>query len=58
MSEFLDTKAIFIMINIIENNDTKKFLFDDVKKFKTQIVKKSGEEKLAGYKVLTEILNK
>ncbi len=58
LAEFLDTKAIFIMINIIENNDTKKFLFDDVKKFKTQIVKKSGEEKLAGYKVLTEILNK
>ena len=49
---------MFIIINIIENEETKKFIYEDVKKFKNQIVKKAEEEKLAGYKVLAELLNK
>jgi len=58
LAEFLDTKAIFIIVNIIENSLTKKLLYDDVKKFKALISKKAENEKLTGYNILANHINK
>ena len=56
LGEFLDTKAIFIIINILENDKTKKFIYEDLKNFKTIITNKAEEHKLAGYIVLSKQL--
>jgi len=55
--EFLNTQAIFVIVNIMENEKTKKFLEKDVKKFKNVIKKKSSEKDLIGFQLLNKVIS-
>jgi hypothetical protein len=57
LKAFLDTKAIFIIVKIMENPETKKFLQNEMKKYKTEITEKSKQEGLIGYQLLAKNLS-
>jgi len=56
LSGFLETKAIFIINNIVENQETKPYLFNELKVFQNTIQNKGNSKDCQGYKVLSEII--
>ena len=53
---FMDTKAIFIIIKILETEETNKLLAKEVKKYESKIKEKSGDAELKGYQILVKKL--
>ncbi len=53
---FMDTKAIFIIIRLLETEQTNKLLAKEVKKYKTKITEKAKEPELKGYQILSKIV--
>jgi hypothetical protein len=53
---FLETKAIFIIVKILENEETKKLLYNEVKKYKSIISEKANQKDLIGYQLLAKII--
>jgi len=54
---FLNTQAIFVIVKIMENENTNKFLQKDVKKYKNFIQQKSTEKDLIGFQLLNKIIS-
>lgn len=55
---FLNTKAIFIVVTLVENEKTKKYIEKDLKKLKNLITEKSEEKDMIGFQLLNKSLNK
>ena len=53
---FMDTKAIFIIIRLLETEQTYKLLANQVKKYKSKITEKAKEPELKGYQILSKIV--
>jgi hypothetical protein len=56
LKNYLNTKAIFLIVKIMENEETQKLMANELKKFKNEIVEKSGEKDLIGYQLLAKAL--
>ena len=56
MQNFLNSRGIFIIVQLMENNDMKKFINKDVMKFKSDIMKNKDNEKLTGMQLLAKII--
>ena len=56
LDKFLNSKAIFIIVQLMENENTKKFIMDDLKKFKSLIMKNKDNKKLAGMVLLAKLI--
>ena len=54
---YLSSKAVFVILNIMENAASKKFLEAGVKKYKTLIKAKAEEKGMIGFQILHKILN-
>jgi len=54
---FLDTKAIFIFINVLENKKTKNLVDKELLKHKNMINDKIKDEKLTGFQILSKQLS-
>ena len=53
---FLNTKAIFIFVRLIENPKTKNLVEKELMKHKNLIMEKEKEEKLSGFQILSKAL--
>ena len=57
LDKFLDSRAVFLIVMIMENNDTKKYLNKELSKFKGEIMKNKNNEKLKGMQLLSKLIN-
>jgi hypothetical protein len=53
---YLETKAVFIIVKIVENEATQKLLHKEVAKHKNTILEKAKEKELIGYQLLAKII--
>jgi pumilio family protein 6 len=58
LEKFLDSKAIFVIIKLAENEQSKSLLDKLLKKYKTKINEKAQEKELVGYQILSKIISK
>lgn len=56
LEAFLNTKAIFIIVQIMENEKTKSLIKDDLEKFRSEIEKNKTNTKLAGMVLLGKLI--
>jgi hypothetical protein len=54
---FLKTKAIFIIVQLVEKSHTKDLIINDLNKFKGEILKNKDNKKLTGMMLLAKALN-
>ena len=57
LDKFLDSRAVFLIVMIMENKDTKKYLIKELGKFKGIIMKNKDNEKLKGMQLLAKLIN-
>ena len=57
LDKFLDSRAVFLVVMIMENNDTKKYLNKELSKFKGEIMKNKNNDKLKGMQLLSKLIN-
>ena len=57
LDKFLDSRAVFLIVMIMENKDTKKYLSKELGKFKGEIMKNKDNEKLKGIQLLSKLIN-
>ena len=57
MDKFLNSKAIFIIVQLMENDNTKNLLSKEIKKYKGEIMKNKDNDKLSGMKLLAKLIN-
>ena len=57
LDKFLDSRAVFLIVMIMENKDTKKYLSKELGKFKGIIMKNKDNEKLKGMQLLAKLIN-
>ena len=57
LDKFLDSRAVFLIVMIMENKDTKKYLSKELGKFKGEIMKNKDNEKLKGMQLLSKLIN-
>ena len=57
LDKFLDSRAVFLIVMIMENKDTKKYLSKELGKFKGIIMKNKDNEKLKGMQLLSKLIN-
>ena len=57
LEKFLDSRAVFLIVMIMENKDTKKYLDKELEKFKGIIMKNKDNEKLKGMQLLSKLIN-
>ena len=57
LDKFLDSRAVFLVVMIMENKDTKKYLSKELEKFKSDIMKNKDNEKLKGMQLLSKLIN-
>lgn len=56
LEAFLNTKAIFIIVQIMENEKTKSLIKDDLEKFRSEIKKNEANPKLVGMVLLAKLI--
>jgi hypothetical protein len=56
MDKFLHSRAIFIVVQLMENKNTKKLLSKELMKFKGEILKNKDNDKLVGMKLLSKLI--
>ena len=56
MAELINTKAIFIVVQIMENESTKKLLKEEMTKYRKEIMENKDNKKLAGMMLLAKII--
>ena len=56
MDKFLHSRAIFIVVQLMENKNTKKLLSKELMKFKGEILKNKDNDKLVGMKLLAKLI--
>lgn len=56
MDKFLKSKAIFIVVQLMENKSTQHLLNKELMKFKGEIMKNKDNEKLKGMQLLAKII--
>ena len=57
LDKFLDSRAVFLIVMIMENKYTKKYLEKEIEKFKGIIMKNKDNEKLKGMQLLSKLIN-
>ena len=57
LDKFLDSRAVFLIVMIMENKDTKKYMSKELGKFKGIIMKNKDNEKLKGMQLLAKLIN-
>ena len=57
LDKFLDSRAVFLIVMIMENKDTKTFLSKEIEKFRGDIMKNKDNEKLKGMQLLSKLIN-
>ena len=57
LDKFLNTKAIFIIVQLMENTKTKNLISKELNKFKGEILKNKDNNKLSGMKLLAKQFN-
>ena len=57
LDKFLDSRAVFLIVMIMENKDTKKYLSKELGKFRGIIMKNKDNEKLKGMQLLAKLIN-
>ena len=57
LEKFLDSRAVFLIVMIMENKDTKKYLSKELGKFKAIIMNNKDNEKLKGMQLLAKLIN-
>ena len=57
MDKFLNSRAIFIIVQLMENDNTKILLSKELKKYKGEIMKNKDNDKLIGMKLLAKLIN-
>ena len=57
LDKFLDSRAVFLIVMIMENKDTKTFLNKEIEKFRGDIMKNKDNEKLKGMQLLSKLIN-
>ena len=56
MDKFLNSRAIFIIVQLMENENTKNLLSKELKKFKGEIMKNKDNDKLKGMQLLAKLM--
>jgi pumilio family protein 6 len=56
MDKFLNLRAIFIIVQLMENENTKNLLNKELKKYKGEIMKNKDNDKLTGMKLLAKLI--
>ena len=56
MDKFLNSRAIFIIVQLMENKNTKNLLNKELMKFKGEILKNKDNDKLVGMKLLSKLI--
>ena len=56
MDKFLNLRAIFIIVQLTENENTKNLLNKELKKYKGEIMKNKDNDKLTGMKLLAKLI--
>ena len=56
MDKFLNLRAIFIIVQLMENEKTKNLLNKELKKYKGEILKNKDNDKLTGMKLLAKLI--
>ena len=56
MDKFLNSRAIFIIVQLMENKNTKHLLNKELMKFKGEILKNKDNDKLSGMKLLAKLI--
>ena len=56
LEKFLNSRAIFIIVQLMENKNTKNFIKDDLQKFKKIILQNKDNKKLAGMVLLAKLI--
>ena len=56
MDKFLNTRAIFIIVQLMENKNTKNLINKELTKFKDEILKNKNNDKLKGMKILANLI--
>ena len=56
IDKFLNSRAIFIIVQLMENENTKNLLKKDLMKFKGEILKNKDNDKLVGMKLLAKLI--
>ena len=56
MDKFLNSRAIFIIVQLMENKNTKNLLNKELMKFKGEILKNKDNDKLSGMKLLAKLI--
>ena len=57
LDKFLDSRAVFLIVMIMENKDTKKYLSKELGKYRSIIMKNKDNEKLKGIQLLSKLIN-
>ena len=57
MDKFLNCRAIFIIVQLMENENTKNLLNKELKKFKGEIMKNKDNDKLKGMQLLAKAID-
>ena len=55
--KFLDSRAVFLIVMIVENKETKKYLSKELGKYKELIMKNKDNDKLKGIQLLSKLIN-
>ena len=56
LDKFLNTRAIFIIVQLMENKNTKNLINKELMKFKDEILKNKNNDKLKGMKILANLI--
>ena len=56
MDKFLNSRAIFIIVQLMENEKTKNLLSKELKKYKGEIMKNKDNDKLKGMQLLAKLM--
>ena len=56
MEKFLNSRAIFIIVQLMENKDTKNLINKELMKFKDEILKNKDNDKLKGMNILANLI--
>ena len=56
MDKFIHSRAIFLMVQLMENKNTKKLINNELSKFKGEIMKNKDNDKLVGMKLLAKLM--
>jgi len=56
LKAFLETKAVFLIVKILEHEKTKPLLLKDVKKFKNEIIEHAKKEGMVGHQLLSKLI--